>query len=132
MNEDLYTLNIDHARKVVSFVFRGTPNVEDVTEFHHHYLKTISPIETAQYLLILDGTQMSVPETERLHQMQVSFALYRKSGFQQIAFILSNDEMRRKILKPLQFSGMSDVSDISFITPEEVEDIVAAHVAKNQ
>ena len=128
MNYETYTLNVDHEKKVISLNFFGSPNEEDVTNFHHIYMELVTPLQTSEYLLLLNSTEMSVPESERLYQMQVSFALYRKSKFKEICFIILNDEIRKSVLKLIRFSGMEDTSDISYITPEEVDAVIKKHV----
>lgn len=130
MSEKTYRIELECEKKVISIIFIGNPAVEDVAAFHQEYMEKITPIQTGEYLLLLDAQQMSIAEPERLHQMQVSFALYRKSGFKEIRMILQNDEMRRQVLKLLRFSGITDISDVSYITPDERESHIAKHVAK--
>lgn len=128
MSKESYTIEVDHEKKIISMKFFGNPSEEEVTAFHHEYLATISPIQASEYLLLLDSLAMGIPESERLHQMQVSFALYRKSGFKEICFILKDDELRRQVRKLIVFSGMMNDSSVTFITPEEVNERLEQHV----
>lgn len=128
MENGSYSFAVDHENKIITLTFYGNPKDEDVKKFHHDYMEVISPIQTSEYLLLLDGSQMSVPKKERLHQMQVSFALYRKSGFEKISFIILNDDIRRSVLKLIRFSGMETISDIAYITPDEKEAVVKKHI----
>lgn len=123
-----YKIILEEDKKAITIILVGNPKVDDVTAFHHEYIEKITPIQTSEYLLLLDAQQMSVPEPDRLHQMQVTFALYRKSGFQKIGMIMQDDTMRKQILKLVRFSGISEITDIAYITPDEREDLIQTHL----
>lgn len=128
MENKSYRMEVDEDRKIIFISFRGNPEPEEVTTFHHRYMEVITPLQTQDYLLLLDSEEMAVPESERLHQMQVSFALYRKSGFKAIGMIIENDDLRKQILKLIRFSGITDISDVLYITPDEKESVIAKHL----
>lgn len=127
MNTDKYTIEIDKEKKIISMVFFGIANKEEVEQFHQTYLDVIIPLKTSEYLLLLNSIQMEIPESQRLHEMQVSFALYRKSGFKEICFIFVNDEFRKSMQRLIRFSGMSDISSVTLITPDEIDDVIERH-----
>lgn len=132
MNTDKYTIDIDEEKKIISMEFFGIATKEEVEVFHQTYLDIIIPLKTSEYLLLLNSIQMEIPESQRLHEMQVSFALYRKSGFKEICFIFANDEFRKSMQRLIGFSGMSDISSVTLITPDEVNDVIQRHVKNIQ
>lgn len=71
---------------------------------------------------------MDVISREMLPKLQVTFALYRKSNYKEICFIILNDEIRQQVKKVIAFSGITDISDISFILPEDVESKIEQHL----
>ena len=127
-----YKIILEEEKKVITITLIGNPNEDDVKAFHHDYMQKITPIQTSEYLLLLDAQEMSVPEPDRLHQMQVTFALYRKSGFQKIGMIMQDDTMRKQILKLVRFSGITDITDIAYITPDEREDLIQTHLDQSK
>lgn len=132
MKEKKYIIDVDHEKKVISMKFLGNLEEEEVSEFHQHYLETITPIEASEYLLLLNSLMMGLPAPERMHQMQVSFALYRKSGFNEICFIVANHELKLQVQKLVLFSGMSEESSVKFIAEDEVAEVLALHTKKLQ
>lgn len=123
-----YIIEIDHEKKIISMEFFGDSNKEEVEQFHQTYLNEIIPLKTEEYLLLLNSLSMEIPDTKRLHEMQVSFALYRKSGFKEICFIFANDEFRKSMQRLIGFSGMSNISDVTLTTPDEVDDVIQRHI----
>ena len=128
MRTEKYTIEIDHEKKIISMTFFGDSNQEEVESFHQTYLEEIIPLKTSEYLLLLNSLHMEVPDTKRLHEMQVSFALYRKSGFKEICFIFANDEFRKRMKRLIGFSGMESISDVTLTTPDEVDEVIRRHV----
>lgn len=126
-----YTIEIDHEKKIISMEFFGIANKEEVETFHQTYLSEIIPLKTEEYLLLLNSLEMDIPSKERLHEMQVSFALYRKSGFKEICFIFANDEFRKSMKRLIGFSGMSSISDVTLTTPDEVDGVILHHIGSN-
>lgn len=123
-----YTITVDEARKNIRIDVEGTFDDNKAEEFHNHYLSKILPIETTEYVLILNSLDMDVISREMLPKLQVTFALYRKSNYKEICFIILNDEIRQQVKKVISFSGITDISDISFILPEDVESKIEQHL----
>jgi hypothetical protein len=71
---------------------------------------------------------MDVIDMEMLPKLQISFALYRKSNFKDICFIILNEDVRKQVLRLIRFSGMSDMTDISYIIPTEVNRKIELHL----
>ena len=115
-----YTITVEEDRKIITIAVRGTFDDKKAGEFHQDYLERILPLNTSEYLLLLDSVDMDVIDMEMLPKLQISFALYRKSNFKDICFIILNDDIRKQVLRLIRFSGMRDMTDISFIIPEEV------------
>lgn len=129
MKPSSYSLDVDNEKKIVTIKVIGDNTREQVEEFQREYIEKILPLTASEYLLLLDSLEME-PPTERLHQLQISFALYRKSGFTKIVFIILNDTIRNQVLKLIRFSGIDEISDISYVIPSEVDAIIEEHVAQ--
>lgn len=123
-----YTIEIDPKKKIIFMEFFGIATKEEVEQFHETYLAEIIPLKTEEYLLLLNSIHMPKPDNERLHEMQVSFALYRKSGFKEICFIFINDEFRTSMKRLIGFSDMSSISDVTLTTPEEADEVIRKHI----
>lgn len=131
MNEiGWYTIDMDTYRRLVTIKVRGTFDEAKAAEFHADYLKSVYPIDTKDYLLILDSQGMDVIDREMLPKLQVSFALYRKSNFKEICFIILNEEIRQQVLKVIRFSGIAEISDVTYILPEELEKKIERHIIR--
>lgn len=128
IKEEKYTIEIDHKKKIIFMEFFGIATKEEVEKFHETYIAEIIPLKTEEYLLLLNSIHMQKPDNERLHEMQVSFALYRKSGFKEICFIFINDEFRKSMKRLIGFSGMSSISDVTMTTPDEVDEVIRLHI----
>lgn len=129
---DKYIIEIDHEKKIIFMDFFDIATEEEVEQFHKTYLEVIIPLKTEDFLLLLNSVGMGIPTNERLHEMQVSFALYRKSGFKEICFIFANDEFRKSMKRLIGFSGMSSISDVTLTTPEEVDDVIRHHIESTE
>nr|WP_156129640.1 hypothetical protein [Jeotgalibacillus malaysiensis] len=123
-----YSIEVDTYRRLVTIKVRGTFDEAKASEFHADYLKTVYPLETNTYLLILDSQGMDVIDRDMLPKLQVSFALYRKSNFKEICFIILNEQIRQQVLKLIRFSGIADISEVTYILPEELERKIERHV----
>ena len=123
-----YTIDIDTYRRLVTIKVRGTFDDAKVAEFHADYLKNVYPLETSNYLLILDSLGMDVIDRDMLPKLQVSFAFYRKSNFREICFIILNEKIRQQVLKVVRFSGISEISEVTYILPEELEKKIERHI----
>ncbi|WP_214688114.1 MULTISPECIES: hypothetical protein [unclassified Exiguobacterium] len=131
MNEiGWYTIDVDTYRRLVTIKVRGTFDEAKAAEFHSDYLKSVYPLDTNDYLLILDSQGMDVIDREMLPKLQVSFALYRKSNFKEICFIILNEEIRQQVLKVIRFSGIAEISDVTYILPEELEKKIERHIIR--
>lgn len=131
MNEiGWYTIDVDTYRRLVTIKVRGTFDEAKAAEFHADYLKSVYPLDTSDYLLILDSQGMDVIDREMLPKLQVSFALYRKSNFKEICFIILNEEIRQQVLKVIRFSGIAEISDVTYILPEELEKKIERHIIR--
>lgn len=127
MNVGTYTIEVDEDRKLVNIVVTGTFDDKKAGEFHQDYLKKVYPLHTKEYILLADGVDMDVITMDMLPKLQMSFAFYKKSNFKEICFIILNDEVRKQVLKLIRFSGITDITDITFIIPEEVEAKIEEH-----
>jgi hypothetical protein len=128
MKTGSYTITVEEEKKIVSICVRGTFDDAKAGEFHKDYLNQILPLNTSEYLLLLDGVDMDVIDMEMLPKLQISFALYRKSNFKDICFIILNEDVRKQVLRLIRFSGMSDMTDISYIIPTEVNRKIELHL----
>lgn len=131
MNVGTYTIEVDEERKLVKIVVVGTFDDKKAGEFHQDYLKTVYPLQTEDYLLLANGVDMDVITMDMLPKLQMSFAFYKKSKFKEICFIIVNDEVRKQVLKLIRFSGITDITDITFMIPEEVDAKIEAHQNRN-
>lgn len=119
MRDGSYQIAIVREVQIIKISVQGTFSKEKADEFHQEYLNTIIPIETQDYILFLDSRGMDVMEKEMLPKLQVSFAMYKKSSFKEIVFIIDNDDIRKQITKLLYFSG---IERFSYTTPEEFQE----------
>lgn len=119
MREGSYKIDINEDRRIIKISVWGTFSKAKAESFHYDYMGTITPIETNDYCLFLDSRGMDVITTEMLPKLQVSFAMYKKSSFKEIIFIIEDIEIRKQMTKILYFSGLENHS---FITPGEFND----------
>lgn len=131
-NVGTYTIEVDEYRRLVTIKVRGSFDDAKVEEFHAEYLKKVYPLHTTNFLLILDSLGMDVIDREMLPKLQVSFAFYRKSNFKEICFIILNEQIRQQVLKVVRFSGISEISDVTYILPEELERKIQNHIQNNR
>lgn len=131
-NVGTYTIEVDEYRRLVTIKVRGSFDDAKVAEFHAEYLKKVYPLNTTNFLLILDSLDMEVINREMLPKLQVSFAFYRKSNFREICFIILNEQIRQQVLKVVRFSGISEISDVTYILPEELEKKIQNHIQSNR
>ena len=119
MREGSYKIDINEDRRIIKIGVWGTFSKEKAESFHRDYMSTILPIETNDYCLFLDSRGMDVITTEMLPKLQISFAMYKKSSFKEIIFIIEDIEVRKQLTKILYFSG---IENHSFISPEEFQE----------
>lgn len=131
-NVGTYTIEVDEYRRLITIKVRGSFDDAKVAEFHAEYLKKVYPLNTTNFLLILDSLDMEVINREMLPKLQVSFAFYRKSNFREICFIILNEQIRQQVLKVVRFSGISEISDVTYILPEELERKIQNHIQNNR
>lgn len=113
MSEGSYKIDINKDMRIIKIGVWGTFSKEKAETFHHDYMNTITPIETNDYCLFLDSRGMDVITTEMLPKLQISFAMYKKSSFKEIIFIIEDMEIRKQLTKILYFSGLENHSFIS-------------------
>ena len=128
MSKELFNFHVDEERKMITINFRGTPEKGEVNDFHAQYMSHIAPLPTKEYLLLLNAREMDMPEPHRLVEMQISFALYRQSGFKTIGFMFRDDSYVTQLRKIFIFSGIAEATDISFITADEKEAFIENHL----
>lgn len=116
MKEGSYQIYIDENMQIIKISVQGSFTDEQAEAFHYDYIETIKPIATQNYSLFLDSRGMDVITQEMLPKLQISFAMYKKSSFKEIVFIIEDIEIRKQMTKLLYFSG---IENFSYISPIE-------------
>jgi hypothetical protein len=118
LNEGSYTIRIEDEKKMVEIVVIGTFDDNKAQEFHKEYLSNVLPLVANEYILRLDSTDMDVITPDMLPKLQISFALYKKSGFKEIHFIVYNRAIRDQLTRMIKFAG---ITNSKYIIPGEEE-----------
>ena len=83
-----YTINVNLISKVIDISVRGTFSIELVQAFLTEYQQKVSSISAKDFILKVDSTDMNIITQEMLPKLEISFNMYKESGFKEIQFII--------------------------------------------
>ena len=83
-----YSINVNKATKVIEISVIGSFTPEQAKAFHTDYQAKVSSIVAADFTLKVDCTDMHIITQEMLPKLEISFNMYKESGFKEIQFLI--------------------------------------------
>ena len=83
-----YSINVNKATKVIEISVIGSFTPEQAKAFHTDYQAKVGSIVAADFTLKVDCTDMNIITQEMLPKLEISFNMYKESGFKEIQFII--------------------------------------------
>lgn len=85
---DGYTINVNSASKVIDISVRGSFTPEQAKAFHTDYQTKVGSITAKDFTLKVDCTDMNVITQDMVPKLEISFKMYKDSGFKEVQFLI--------------------------------------------
>ena len=83
-----YSIKVNKATKVIEISIIGSFTPEQAKAFHTDYQAKVSSIVAEDFILKVDCTDMNIITQEMLPKLEISFNMYKESGFKEVQFII--------------------------------------------
>jgi len=99
-----YKIDLKHEQKTMDVLVEGMFTSENALAFITDYNKNISCINTTEFALVFDGTNLKITTQEVLPLLENCFQLYKQAGFRKIVMkmgssVIVKNQARRVIDK---------------------------------
>lgn len=93
MSNNAYSFKTNQAEKTMDMWVNGTFTEEDYHNFVRDYVKETSAINASEYVLNVDCRSMDLLDPEEVEKLKASFESYKKTGFKQVIFIITQAQV---------------------------------------
>ncbi|WP_410514773.1 hypothetical protein PaeBR_10535 [Paenibacillus sp. BR2-3] len=112
-----FNLKTDSANKVMNIELEGTFSEEDGTKSIQAYKQTISPINPADYELLIDCRKLNVTSADVVPLLEGCFIMFKSDGFVKVKLTLENNPILKMQLSRLgRKAGIENLEIISTVS----------------
>ncbi|GAA0485588.1 hypothetical protein GCM10008986_08610 [Salinibacillus aidingensis] len=86
-----YDIQVQHEKKTIDMVVRGSFSEQDVQNFMRDYQNAVSSIKAGEYTLEIDCTNLDILTQDMVPQMEASLNMYKESGFHTVQLNIRNN-----------------------------------------
>lgn len=102
-----YTINVNQGQQTIDMAVKGTFTPEQAQNFHRDYQSRVGSITAQNFTLKVDCMDMNVITQDMLPKLQVSFEMYKASGFKNVQFLIKKSPViKMQLMRVARNAGL--------------------------
>ena len=109
MSNGGYTINVNPSSKVIDISVKGSFTPEQAQAFHNEYQTKVSSITAKDFTLKVDCKDMNIITQDMLPKLEVSYNMYKQSGFKEVQFVITkNPVIKMQLSRVARNTGLNN------------------------